>query len=276
MSIIKKFIEHLEIEQGYSKNSVDNYKRDIEIFLSNLKTSLNNIKEKDIREHIRFLHEKGNSNKSINRKLSSIRAFIRFLMSEKILEYNPCKNIRNLRVSKTLPKWVEQEQLQEILEKDMPIRDKLILEILYGSGIRVSELVNIKISDVNFNEKTIRVLGKGNKERVVPINDYVINLIKKFLRGQKNNKNGYLIKNSKGQKISTRTIQRIVKKHTKNLTPHSLRHCFATHMLNNGCDIRSIQEMLGHTSIKTTEIYTHISQNTIKKAYNNYHPRCCV
>lgn len=291
MKELDKFLRYLEVEKNYSAYTITNYEIDITEFLKYCGSNNINyytITYHDARSYINYLYTtKSEKASSIGRKISSIRTFYRYLANHNIENYSfsllrlPKKGIR-------LPKYLEYnelEQLFEIPDTNTPLgkRDILILEMLYATGMRVGELVNIKIDDINHTNKTIKILGKGNKERITyynqiterRLNDYLNNARCKLMK----NKNNYLFLNHLGNKLTTRGVElildKIIKKTSlsKHLTPHMLRHSFATHLLNEGCDLLSVQELLGHSSLSATNIYTHVTNDRIKDVYLKTHPR---
>ncbi len=292
MENLESFLDYLNYELNYSEHTIKSYEEDLNNFFSYVQdNSINYLKlDKDnIRSYLKYLDEKKLNNRSISRMLSALRTFYKYLVLKKIIKANPLRDIRNPKVGKRLPNYlnnIEVEDLTNSYNLDDPtgIRNHLIIELLYSTGIRVSELVNIKISDINMSDNTIRILGKGNKERIVLFGDYAKDIINKYLSQArdsfiKKNQNDYLILNCFGNKLTTRSVENIVNKASKALklknkvTPHTIRHTFATDMLNNGADIKSVQELLGHSSLSTTQIYTHLTNDRIKSVYLKAHPR---
>ena len=291
--IINKFIEYLEYEKGYSKKTIISYEKDLELFNKYLKenkiTNINNIDYNTIRKYLSYLHEKKYEASSISRKISTLRTFFKYNLKEKNIKSNPMTLISNPKKEKKLPKYLNYEEMEKLLnsidiEKKEDIRDKLIIELLYSTGIRVSELVNIKIKDIKIHENQINILGKGNKERIVLFGEKAKETILEYLKAYKedfqgNINNQYLLINKKGKQLTTNKIELIVKDVLKksalklNISPHTLRHTFATHLLDSGADLKSVQELLGHENLKTTAIYTHISNERLKHVFVNSHPR---
>ena len=291
--LINQFIEYLEYEKGYSKKTIINYEKDLELFNTYLKenkiTDIKNIDYNTIRKYLSHLHEKKYLSSSISRKISTLRSFFKYNLKEKNIKNNPMTLISNPKREKKLPKYLNYEEMEKLLNSiDTSelegIRDKLIIELLYSTGIRVSELVNIKIKDIKIKENQINILGKGNKERIVLFGEKAKEEIKTYLNAYKeyfqgNILNNYLLINKKGKQITTNKIELIVKDVLKksslklNISPHTLRHTFATHMLDSGADLKSVQELLGHENLKTTAIYTHISNERLKHVFVNSHPR---
>ena len=291
--LIQKFIEYLEYEKGYSKKTIISYEKDLELFNTYLKenkiTNINNIDYNTIRKYLSNLHEKKYEASSISRKISTLRSFFKYNLKEKNIKNNPMTLISNPKKEKKLPKYLNYEEIEKLINsidtsKSEGIRDKLIIELLYSTGIRVSELVNIKIKDIKIKENQISILGKGNKERIVLFGEKAKEMIKIYLNEYKdffqgNILNNYLLINKKGKQLTTNKIELIVKDTLRksalklNISPHTLRHTFATHMLDSGADLKSVQELLGHENLKTTAIYTHISNERLKHVFVNSHPR---
>ncbi len=290
---IDKFIEYLKYERNFSDYTVLNYNEDLKSFCYYLeKNKIENIKTIDyqiIRKYLVFMHNKKLSKKSVARHISTLRTFFKYLKLHNIIDNNPMTLISNPKQSKTLPKFLYKEEL-DILENipdndtTLGIRDRLIMEMFYATGIRVSELSRINIKDIDFNEKKILITGKGNKQRIVLFGDTCLKLINNYLDNSRNyilgdKDSNYLFVNKKGTRLSENSIRIILKDILKKsglnikLTPHILRHTFATDLLNNGADLRTVQELLGHENLKTTEIYTHITNDRLKKVYNSCHPR---
>ena len=285
---IKKFIEYLIIDKKYSDNTVKSYKNDLkkyETFMKNI--NIQNIKENHIKNYLKYLKENNNDNRTINHNISTLRSFYKFLLIEKIIKDNPMEYIEMPKTKKTLPKTLSIEEIDKLLDIKLndhfSYRNKAMLELMYSSGLRVSELVNVKIHDIDISNCIIRIMGKGKKERIVPLGDYAIKYIELYLKEHRNKLikrelNEYLFLNNHGKKMTRQGFFKILKQlaREKNIktdfSPHTLRHSFATHLLNGGADLRSIQEMLGHESISTTQIYTHVSKEQLKENYNNYHP----
>lgn len=284
---IEKFIEYLIIDKKYSENTVKSYNNDLKKYENYFKnTKLNSITEKHIKNYLKHLKNSNNDNRTINHNISTLRSFYKFLLIEKIIKTNPMEYIEMPKARKTLPKTLSIEEIDKLmnikLTDDFSYRNKAMLELMYSSGLRVSELVNVNIHDIDTSSCTIRIMGKGSKERIVPLGDYAINYISLYLKEHRENLikkelNDYLFLNNHGKKMTRQGFFKIIKQIAKEqnikteFSPHTLRHSFATHLLNGGADLRSIQEMLGHESISTTQIYTHVSKEQIKENYN-YHP----
>lgn len=290
---INEFIEYIGKQKNYSDNTIKNYEIDILEFKEYIELENFNYLDVDydfIKGYLMKLYDINLSRASVSRKLSSLRSFYKYLYNSDLIDTNPFKYVSTPKKEKKLPKYLGIEEIEIIfnipeLTKPLGQRDKVILEVLYASGIRVSELVNIKLDDIDLSRKEIRILGKGNKERICFIGDYAVDAINMFIsdgrckllnKHQKTSE--YLIINEKGNKITTRGVEKIidniVKKAgiKKHVSPHMIRHSFATHLLNEGCDIRVVQELLGHESLETTQIYTHVSNEHLRNVYLKCHP----
>lgn len=288
---VLKFLNFLKYEKNYSENTIIGYQNHIELFISFLTNnhinSINNINYNIIRNYINFLYEKKYSSKSICNHISSLRSFFKYLKNEELINSNPMILIENPKLEKKLPKYLYYEDVEKILNvpdenTSIGIRDALILELLYVTGIRVSELVNIRIKDIDFSNKKIKITGKGNKQRMVMFGNRCNDLLNKYLKIREDflkDASDYLILGIKGKKINDRVIRTIISDISKKaginlkISPHTFRHTFATHMLNEGADLRSVQELLGHENLSTTTIYTHITNERLRNVYLHTHPR---
>lgn len=285
---IMDFISYLKFQKNYSKDTVKSYATDLVEYANYLeenKINILNISYDQIKKYLTLLDENDNKNSTISRKISSLRSFYRYLLSVNIINKNPFSKVTLPKKEKKLPKFFYYNELEELFSvpKNNPLgqRDSLILEMLYATGVRVSELVNIKVSDITGCE--IRVLGKGNKERIVRFGDYAEEALNRYLRDGYHKLNikrsEYLFLNADGDRLTDRGVRyildRIIKRTSidKKISPHMLRHTFATHLLNEGCDILSVQELLGHESLSATSIYTHITNDRLKEVYFKTHPR---
>ncbi len=292
MKDVIDFIEYLKYQKNYSDYTIKNYKLDLDEyfnFLDDNKLNYKQIKYKDTTSYLKYLNEKKDSRNSISRKLSSIRSFYKYLVINNKINTNVFLLVTSPKKEKLIPKYINYTNLEEIL--DIPDiktkegqRERLILEILYASGVRVSELVNIKIKDIDFSNKTILIFGKGSKERVVCYGDYAKDMLKLYIEDGRKKflndvKSEYLIVGNNKEKLTTRRIEQIINDIIKktslklNITPHMFRHTFATHLLDQGCDLLAVKELLGHESISSTEIYTHVSNEKLKEVYRKCHPR---
>lgn len=290
--VLDSFIKYLVIEKNYSDYTILNYRKDLETFLDFLdKECIREYKDIDykiLRLYLNEMFNKKYSSKTISRNLSSLRTFFKYLSRESIIEFNPMILMSNPKQEKRLPSYLNYKELEDIL--DIPdintvlgLRDASILELLYSTGIRVGELVNIKIKDIDFSNNRIKILGKGNKERYVLFGEKCRNLINRYLKESRPNlikeSCDYLYLNTIGTPISIRTTQKIIDNIVKrssikfNVSPHTLRHTFATHMLDNGADLNSVGELLGHSNLNTTAVYTHVSNERLRNVYLKCHPR---
>ena len=289
IAILENYLKHLKYEKNYSTDTIDSYHSDILEYLTYLEKENKDyltIKYQDIKYYLIYLNEKKNNSATISRKISALRSFYKYLVNQSYLLNNPFLSVKLPKKEKKLPRFFSYNELEEMFEVpdlSLPLgqRDRLILELLYATGVRVSELVNIKLSDIRGRE--IKILGKGNKERYVEFGEYADEILKLYLNeGYKklNKKNSeYLLLNKNYTKLSDRGV-RLILDHiitktsiNKNISPHMIRHSFATHLLNEGCDLLSVQQLLGHASLSATSIYTHITNDRIKEVYFKTHPR---
>lgn len=288
----EKFLEKLKYEYNYSDLTINGYDYEITKFLDYLNDNHLDYKKINldmIRNYLKYLDSLKYKKNSISKNLSSLRSFYKFLTEEKVILNNPFKNISNPKKDKKLPDFLNYEEINKLFDSadtttPLGLRNRCILELLYDTGIRVSELVNLKINDIEFDKKIINILGKGKKERIVYYGDYLQEVLGKYINDSRkyllNNKlSEYLILNNNGSKITTRGVEYIIDKMLNEaaikhkISPHVLRHTFATHMLNGGADIKSIQQLLGHESLSTTGIYTHITNDVLRQEYLKNHPR---
>jgi integrase/recombinase XerC len=289
MDELNKFIEYLNIEKNYSKYTINDYRDNLESFLKYLDSvdiPLQQVDDNTIRNYIMVMYNEKLSKKSISQHISSLRSFFKYLVNNKFMIEDPTLLISNPKLDKRLPHALSVNEVEGMLAKPkqddtLGLRDALILEMLYSTGVRVSELVNIKLDDINYGGYTIKILGKGSKERYVLYGTLCANLLTKYLNDSRsilNIKNSdYLFLNARGGNITTRAIRDIIDKYDTDInghvSPHTLRHTFATHMLNDGADLRSVQELLGHENLSTTQIYTHVSNERLRNVYLKTHPR---
>ncbi len=284
-----KFLDYLQNIKKYSDNTIINYEIDIDRYEKFLKINnkkINNIKYKDVLDFISYIKNNHKST-SINRCLSSLRSYYNYLLKENVVNTNPFKLVNSMKKEKKLPEYFKYNEYVELvnsidINSNLGIRNRCIFEVLLCTGCRCSELVNIKLCDVDLDNREIKVLGKGNKERIVYLGSYAIDSLNMYLSvrdelSKKDNK--YLFVNHLGNKLTTRGIRdiidKILLKSSLNLkiTPHTFRHSFATMLLNEGCDLKSVQELLGHVSLSTTSIYTHVSNEELKRVYLHTNPR---
>lgn len=290
---LSNFLNFLITQKNFSKHTKSNYARDIRQFYKfseekNIQ-DLSSITSFHARLFLAYLEKCSFKRKSVARKIAALRSFWKFLVREKELKTNPWKYINTPKLDKKLPSFLYPEETKTLLEnfdmqKIQSIRDKAILELLYASGARISEISSLNLNDIDLSNGEIKVLGKGNKERIVLIGKEAIKSLENYLNNLrpkllKNIKNNALFINRLGQRLNIRTIQRVIKIQSlktglnKKITPHTLRHSFATDMLNGGADLRIVQELLGHQSLSTTQIYTHLTRERLKKIYDKTHPR---
>jgi tyrosine recombinase XerC len=281
---IEKFMRYLEIEKNYSKHTVENYRLDLEDFRQFLgDLNLEKIDYLVLRKYLAQLKEKNLKVRTVNRHLSTLRSFFKFLIREGHLKTNPITSLSSPKQEKHLPLFLTGEEVTKLITAVQPkdergLRDRAVLETFYSTGIRVSELVGLKIQDVDFIGGVIKVLGKGKKERIVPLGDIAIAAIRAYLEKRKKQQEALFL-NKSGKRITDRGIRNIVGKYIRmasikrGVSCHTLRHSFATHLLNRGADLRSVQELLGHVNLSTTQIYTHLTTDRLKSVYDKAHPR---
>ncbi len=292
MDDLNKFLDYLVYQKNYSHYTKENYEKDIiefYEFLNQENLNYKTIEYSDIRFYLMYLKDtKKDSNSSINRKLSSLRTFYKFLANEKVVKTNVFSMVNGPKKQKKLPRYFEYNELEELFnipDTRTPLgqRNLLLLEMLYATGIRVGELTSIKVQDIDLGSKSILILGKGNKERYVTFGDYCYDALTAYLNDGYKRLNiintNYLFLNNNGQQLTERGVRyildQIIKKSSlnKNISPHMIRHSFATHLLNAGCDLTTVQKLLGHESIKATQIYTHVTTDRLKEVYYNNFPR---
>ncbi len=289
---IKEFMKYLTNEKRYPQTTVSSYERDIKIykdFINENKINYITIKKDEIRTFLKYLDEQNYSKTTISRILSTLRHLYAYLVQNKVIEVNQFKLIRNPKKEKKLPNFLQQDELDKIfdiipLDTSLGIRNRCIIELLYATGLRVSELTNLNIDDIDMHTKEIRVLGKGNKERIVYFGEYALKYLNLYIDESRptlldKNKSKALLINNNGEPLSSRGVEMVVDDIVKkaalkhNISPHVLRHTFATDLLNNGADLKSVQELLGHSSLSTTQIYTHITNDRLRSVYLKSFPR---
>lgn len=287
--VIEQFLSQLSNIRRYSDNTIKAYRIDLsefKLFCSeNNKVNINEITEKFLRKYLLFLVQKELDKTSISRKLSAVRSLFKFAFTNELIETNPASSIPNPKTRRKLPSVVDVNSIEQLIDKnDSNTSDSLlertIFELLYGCALRVSELCNLKYKDVDFEGSTVRILGKGNKTRIVPLGSKSIKILNEYLTELPvKSQNDYLIRNENNEKIYPRLVYRIVNRNlskvtdVKNKSPHTLRHSAATHMLDNGADLRVVKEILGHENLSTTQIYTHVSIERLKATYKKSHPK---
>ena len=278
---VYKFLDYLKNNLGYSKMTIISYQKDLDDFFSFVeKYNINylNLSKDDIRLYLKLLDERKLKSSTISRRISCLRTFYNYLEDQKMVDGNVFKLIRNPKLDRKLPNYLSYEELRIIFDSidisdSVGLRNRLLIEILYATGCRVSEIANIKISDINFNNNSIKIFGKGSKERIVYFGDYARYYLDLYLSKNINNNSKYLFVNENNDKMDITEIEKIIRDIVHNLTikshvtPHTFRHTFATHLLNNGADIKTVQELLGHSSLNTTGIYTHVSNERLKEIY---------
>jgi len=296
----KLFRNYLRVERNLSENTIASYDYDLNAFLEYLKkekgiVEVRQVNTEIINTYLKYLittkTKKGKiyNIKSLNRKISFLRSFFRYLMIEHVITINPTDGLELLKSKRELPAILTVDEVDKMLDQTnttnkLGLRDRAILEILYASGLRVSELINLKLQDVYFEEGFLRIFGKGSKERIVPIGRSALMYLSKYIKEARNlfgkrQTGDYIFLNKRGLKLTRMAVWNIVKKYCvmagikKEIHPHTLRHTFATHLLEGGADIRVIQEMLGHADISTTQIYTHLDSSLLRETYRQFHPR---
>ena len=291
--LIDQYLNYMKVEKGLSRNTISSYSTDLAQFLDfSSKNATGNVKKISKREAVNFiesLNKHGISRSSLARKIVAVRNFFKYLLNENLLSDNPFANVDTPRASKKLPDVLSFEEIEALLAipditKPQGLRDQAILEVMYGSGLRASELVNLKTDSINTNVGYIQALGKGSKQRIVPLGDTGLKSIDNYLREArakflKGKSSPFLFLNRKGNPMSRQYLWELIKKYglkakiMKRLTPHTLRHSFATHLLERGADLRSLQIMLGHSDISTTQIYTHVNIKRLQEVHKKFHPR---
>jgi len=284
-----EFTQYIVAEKRFSEHTIKSYLTDLNQFTAyigaefEIYEDINEINFQIIRSWIASMLEKEISPRSVNRKISTLKTYFKFILRNKFLEENPMLKVVAPRSKKRLPVFIEEDQMESLLTEVafedgfIGQRNKLIIELFYVTGIRLSELINIKINDIDFPNQLIKVLGKRNKERLIPLSPSMIQLLKSFIEA--NQLNHFLFTDLEGGKLYTKLVYRIVNKYIGEISsvnkksPHILRHTFATHMLNNGADINAIKELLGHANLSATQVYTHNTIEKLKTVYKQAHPR---
>ena len=289
---IVAFLNSLIIEKGLSKNTIQSYESDIyQLYQWNIsknKKRITEIKKIDTSQYISYLFSQNLKSASVNRKISSLKTFFNFLLKKKLINANPFADQIMPKKPISLPKSISEDDVVKLLNAPkldslIGLRDKAMLELLYASGVRISELVNIKFSDLDLERNIIKVFGKGSKERLVPFGEDAAQCISAYIDERKKNKDlasiKYIFLNNRGTKISRHAFWHRLKEYCleiglkQDISPHTLRHAFATHLLNRGADLRSVQVLLGHSDLSTTQIYTHIAKQRLSELIKKHHPR---
>lgn len=279
MKEIDNFLYFLKKELNYSDYTIKNYQLDLTDFFKYVdKSNIDflSIENIHVRGYLKYLDTCNLKNTTISRRISALRTFYNYLLEKGLVKSNIFLNVKNPKLEKKLPNYLNYTEIEELLASidtrtDEGLERRLLIEMFYSTGCRVGEMVNVKISDIDFNNKTIKVMGKGSKERIVYYGDYASKYLEDYLKNK--DKKGYLFTNKRGEKLTIEEVEYIVRDIMKHIsikthvTPHTLRHTFATHLLNNGADIRTVQELLGHANLSTTGIYTHVSSDRLKDVY---------
>ena len=291
--ILDAFIDNIWIEKGLSQNTLDSYRSDLEQFskwlkknnLSYLKTS-----KKEILSYLSFLFQKGLGSKTVARKLSSLKSFFRYLVFKSIIPNDPSSEVETPKLLKSIPKSISEKEVEALLaapdeKTDIGLRDKTMIETLYSCGLRISELTNLELLNLNLRQGVIRVIGKGQKERLVPMGDQLIGLLELYISSSRKNllnkrHSDFLFLSKRGQRMTRQSFWHRIKHYClasgfepDKISPHVLRHAFATHLLNNGADLRVVQLLLGHSDLNTTQIYTEVARQRLKRLHTEHHPR---
>lgn len=283
LTYVNRFLYSLKNERGVSEHTVRAYRNDLTEFADWLGEfakiiDVRRISRRNVRDFLGSLARYGYERSSISRKTSSLKSFFKFLLRENIVNINPAGDIKYPKPKRKLPSFLSIEEMNKLLDDNLSKRDRMIIELIYGTGMRASEICSLNTKDVDFSNETVRVMGKGRKERILPLTRKAKDAIRDYLSPSRD-KNTPLLLNKFGKRLSQRSLQRIVGKYIRAVadlthsSPHTLRHTFATHLLDRGCDLRTVQELLGHSSISTTQIYTHITPERLKKIYKQAHPR---
>lgn len=280
MKYLEEFLEYLHTIRNYSDSTIDSYEMDLREYLSYVNKI--NVTKQDILKYLRYLDDIKLSKSTINRRLSALKSFYKYLISKTVIKSNPFNNISSLKTEKKLPNYLKYNELETLFksistDSNLGIRNRFMMELLYDTGVRVTELINIKLEDLDLKNHSIRIMGKGRKERIVYYGEYGEYYLKMYLEIRplllKKQTHDYLLVNHLGNKLTRGGISDIIDKCIlkssldNKISPHSLRHTFATHMLDNGSDLKTVQELLGHSSISTTGIYTHVSNERLRSVY---------
>jgi len=282
--LIERFVRYLEIEKNYSPHTILNYRLDLDDFLKFLGESpIESVEYLLLRKYLAILKEKKLGSRSMARHLSTLRSFFKFLTREGFLKSNPILSVASPKLDKHLPQFLTEEEVFRLIESSVPkdemgLRDRAILETFYSTGMRISELCSLSQDDLDFIGGVVKLKGKGKKERIAPIGDKAISSLRDYLEKRKRQASAVFL-NKRGTRITDRGVRNIVGKYLKasgmkkGVSPHTLRHSFATHLLNRGADLRTVQELLGHANLSTTQIYTHLTTEKLKNVYDKAHPR---
>lgn len=281
---ISEYLTYLEVERGLSQNTVLAYENDILGFFDYFKNieDPNEIKRIHFSEYTVYLAQNGLLSSSVTRKIASIKGFFRFLAANKEIKSNPSLSVSSPKIPKKLPKVISYEEIEKLLKNRLTIKEKAVFELLYATGLRVSELVNLTVKNVDFKTNLIKTTGKGSKDRIVPMGKKAKEALSRYMKERNlllkakmgsGAESDYIFLNDKSEKISRQWVYNFIKKQgetiNKTISPHTIRHSFATHLLENGADLRAVQELLGHRSVVTTQLYTHISKKRLREVYFN-------
>lgn len=284
---ISDFLSYLEVEANYSKNTINSYENDLNKFEEYYKSKdLLKITSKDIEKYIQTLSDLAPT--TVSHNISSLKTFYSYFLKQGRISNNPTDGIKSPKLGIHLPTYLTIDEVNKLLDIEVTdafsSRNKAILELMYATGLRISEVISLEFKNIDYDECIIRVMGKGSKERIVPVNDYAIKYLKEYIDNYrpelvKNEINNYIFLNNHGRMLTRQGIFKIIKNYAalknikKTIGPHTLRHTFATHLLENGADLRVIQELLGHSDISTTQIYTHLTKEALHNEYKKYFPR---
>lgn len=289
MDPVERFLNYLTVEKGLSANTIEAYRRDIQKFLKFLPETakdISSLKRADILSFINFLRDSGNQATTVARNLATLRGLCKFMLMEGTLKEDPIENLLTPKGWKRIPRVIGTDEVSSLLDKpeghNLSLRDKAILEIMYSSGLRASEVISLKTGDINFEAGFLTITGKGSKQRVVPVNEQALSTIRKYMEESrpaflKKRVSSFLFIARGGKPMTRQRLWQLLKKYSAalsiNISPHTLRHCFASHLLDGGADLRALQKMLGHTDISTTQIYTKVTPERLRKIHKKHHPR---
>jgi integrase/recombinase XerD len=291
--ILDAFIDNIWIEKGLSQNTLDSYRSELEqfsIWLEKNNLTYSKTSKKEILSYLSFLFQKGLGSKTVARKLSSLKSFFRYLVFKSIITIDPSSEVETPKLLKSIPKSISEKEVEALLaapdaKTDIGLRDKTMIETLYSCGLRISELINLELLNLNLRQGVIRVIGKGQKERLVPMGDQLINLLNLYISSSRKNllsnkHSDFLFLSNRGQRMTRQSFWHRIKHYCldsgfepEKISPHVLRHAFATHLLNNGADLRVVQLLLGHSDLNTTQIYTEVARQRLKRLHTEHHPR---
>lgn len=289
MDPVERFLNYLTVEKGLSSNTLEAYRRDIRkfrVFLEENGKTITGFKRSDLSSFINHLRESGSQASTLARNISAMRSFCKFMLLEGIINEDPVENLSTPKGWKRIPRIIGTEEVSTLLKrpegKTLSLRDRAMLEIIYSSGLRASEVISIKLNDINFEAGFITVTGKGSKQRVIPVNDAALKTVREYIEVSrpgilKKGSSKFLFLAKGGKPMTRQRLWQLIKTYSADLSialsPHTLRHCFASHLLDGGADLRALQKMLGHTDISTTQIYTKVTPERLKKLHKQHHPR---